>query len=78
MGYFAEQTTKRQTLGYNLADSPAGLLAWIYEKLVSWTDSYPWSDDEGTVIRLISSNHSLCWAAADQHEHAVLTWVSIY
>jgi len=48
MGYFAEQTTKPQTLGYSLADSPAGLLAWVYEKLVSWTHSYPWTDDEGT------------------------------
>ncbi|OSX56462.1 hypothetical protein POSPLADRAFT_1062619 [Postia placenta MAD-698-R-SB12] len=45
-GYFAEQTTQPQTVGYSLADSPAGLLAWIYEKLVQWTDSYPWEDDE--------------------------------
>ena len=47
-GYQAEQATKPQTLGYSLADSPAGLLAWIYEKLVTWTDGYPWADDEGT------------------------------
>src|SRR5260221_11670618 len=46
-GYYAEQTTQPQTLGYGLADSPAGLLAWIYEKLVNWTDKYPWEDDEG-------------------------------
>ena len=46
-GYFQEQSTKPQTLGYSLADSPAGLLAWIYEKLVTWTDEYPWGDDEG-------------------------------
>ncbi|KAA1473717.1 alpha/beta-hydrolase [Dentipellis sp. KUC8613] len=45
-GYMAEQSTQPQTLGYSLADSPAGLLAWIYEKLVSWTDDYPWEDDE--------------------------------
>ncbi|KAJ6529653.1 hypothetical protein B0H19DRAFT_967995, partial [Mycena capillaripes] len=36
-----------QTLGYSLADSPAGLFAWIYEKMVNWLDDYPWSDDEG-------------------------------
>ena len=47
MGYFREQSTQPQTLGYSLADSPAGLLAWIYEKLVNWTDNYPWDDDEG-------------------------------
>ncbi|KAF8880442.1 alpha beta-hydrolase [Infundibulicybe gibba] len=47
-GYVAIQSTKPQTLGYSLADSPAGLLAWIYEKLVDWTDEYPWDDDEGS------------------------------
>ncbi|KAL0573633.1 hypothetical protein V5O48_008329 [Marasmius crinis-equi] len=46
MGYNIEQSTQPQTLGYALADSPIGLLAWIYEKLHNWTDSYPWSDDE--------------------------------
>ncbi|KAF2238210.1 alpha/beta-hydrolase [Viridothelium virens] len=45
-GYGAIQSTKPQTLGYNLADSPVGLLAWIYEKLHDWTDDYPWTDDE--------------------------------
>ncbi|KAJ7914238.1 Alpha/Beta hydrolase protein [Mycena leptocephala] len=45
-GYMAEQSTKPQTLGYCLADSPVGLLAWIYEKLVGWTDEYAWDDDE--------------------------------
>jgi hypothetical protein len=48
MGYFTQQSTQPQTLGYSLADSPAGLLAWIYEKLVLWTDNYNWSDDEGS------------------------------
>ncbi|KAI0643068.1 alpha/beta-hydrolase [Trametes meyenii] len=46
MGYLAEQSTKPQTIGYPIADSPVGLLAWIYEKLVEWSDSYPWTDDE--------------------------------
>ncbi|KAG5719236.1 Epoxide hydrolase 1 [Termitomyces sp. T112] len=45
-GYYAEQTTRPQTVGYSLTDSPVGLLAWIYEKLVEWTDSYRWDDDE--------------------------------
>ncbi|KAK7689789.1 hypothetical protein QCA50_006428 [Cerrena zonata] len=45
-GYAALHRTKPQTLGYSLADSPVGLLAWIYEKLISWTDNYPWTDDE--------------------------------
>ncbi|TQV94859.1 hypothetical protein V2A60_005874 [Cordyceps javanica] len=45
-GYMAEQSTKPLTIGYSLADSPVGLLAWIYEKLTEWTDNYPWTDDE--------------------------------
>jgi hypothetical protein len=45
-GYYNLQTTKPQTLGFSLADSPVGLLAWIYEKLHDWTDEYPWTDEE--------------------------------
>lgn len=45
-GYSEEHRTKPQTLGYSLADSPVGVLAWIYEKLHDWTDNYPWTDDE--------------------------------
>jgi hypothetical protein len=50
MGYNVEQSTQPQTLGYSLADSPVGLLAWIYEKLVNWTDGYKRDDDEGTCV----------------------------
>ena len=45
-GYRIEQATKPQTIGYSMADSPVGLLAWIYEKLHDWTDNYAWSHDE--------------------------------
>jgi len=38
-GYSAIQSTKPQTLGYGLSDSPAGLAAWILEKWRSWSDS---------------------------------------
>ena len=38
-GYGAIQSTKPQTVGYGLNDSPAGLAAWILEKWRSWTDS---------------------------------------
>lgn len=37
-GYTAIQSTKPQTLGYALNDSPAGLAAWILEKWRSWSD----------------------------------------
>jgi pimeloyl-ACP methyl ester carboxylesterase len=45
-GYNVLQSTKPSTLGFALRDSPVALLAWIYEKLVTWTDGYPWADDE--------------------------------
>ncbi len=38
-GYKAIQSTKPQSLGYGLNDSPAGLTAWILEKWRSWADS---------------------------------------
>ena len=46
-GYYHIASTRPQTLGYALADSPVALLAWIYEKLHSWTDpQYKWTDEE--------------------------------
>ncbi|MCP2163178.1 epoxide hydrolase family protein [Goodfellowiella coeruleoviolacea] len=38
-GYAEQMTTKPQTIGYALTDSPVGLCAWIVEKFASWTDS---------------------------------------
>jgi len=37
-GYVLEQSTRPQTIGYGLLDSPALLAAWIYEKFSAWTD----------------------------------------
>ncbi|GII79495.1 hydrolase [Sphaerisporangium rufum] len=37
-GYSLEQSTRPQTIGYGLVDSPALLAAWIVEKFRSWTD----------------------------------------
>jgi pimeloyl-ACP methyl ester carboxylesterase len=37
-GYIAEQSTKPDTLSVALGDSPAGLAAWIVEKLRTWSD----------------------------------------
>lgn len=46
LGYNIQQTNRPATIGAALADSPVGLLAWIYEKLHDWTDALPWTDDE--------------------------------
>jgi pimeloyl-ACP methyl ester carboxylesterase len=37
-GYSKQQSTRPQTLGYGLADSPMGQAAWIMEKFWAWTD----------------------------------------
>jgi len=54
-GYRMEQSSKPQTIGYALADSPVGLPACIYEKLHDWTDGYPWTDDE--ILTRVSIYH---------------------
>jgi pimeloyl-ACP methyl ester carboxylesterase len=38
LGYQEIQTTKPQTLGQGLSDSPVGLASWIVDKWQSWTD----------------------------------------
>lgn len=37
-GYSKQQSTRPQTIGYGLADSPIGQAAWILEKFYEWTD----------------------------------------
>ncbi len=43
-GYSKQQSTYPQTLGYGLADSPVGQMAWVVEKFYMWTDC----EDGGT------------------------------
>jgi pimeloyl-ACP methyl ester carboxylesterase len=37
-GYSKQQSTRPQSLGYGLADSPSGQAAWIVEKFWAWMD----------------------------------------
>ena len=37
-GYSKQQSTRPQTLGYGLVDSPIGQASWIIEKFYQWTD----------------------------------------
>jgi pimeloyl-ACP methyl ester carboxylesterase len=52
-GYAAIQSTRPQTLGYGLADSPVGQAMWIYEKFQGW------SDNKGDPAEAISVDHML-------------------
>jgi pimeloyl-ACP methyl ester carboxylesterase len=44
-GYFKEQATRPQTIGYALAESPVGQALWIYEKFHAWTDNNGRAED---------------------------------
>lgn len=46
LGYDILQSTRPQALAHALYSDPVFLLSWMYEKLVLWTDEYPWTDDE--------------------------------
>jgi pimeloyl-ACP methyl ester carboxylesterase len=52
-GYASIQGTRPQTLGYGLADSPAGQAMWIYEKFQSWTEN------KGDPAEAVSVDHML-------------------
>lgn len=45
-GYGQIQKTKPRTLGFAMHDSPVGMLAWMADKLLLWSDEYPWTKDE--------------------------------
>ena len=60
-GYQSIQSTKPQTLGYGLNDSPAGLASWIVEKFHGWTAHN--GDHELAVSRdELLTNITLYWA----------------
>ncbi|KAL8923475.1 MAG: hypothetical protein Q9208_004603 [Pyrenodesmia sp. 3 TL-2023] len=47
-GYLKQQSTRPQSLGFGLGDSPIGLLGWLVEKFHEWMDvaNYTMPDDE--------------------------------
>ena len=60
MGYFRIQSTKPQTLGVGLNDSPAGLASWIVEKFRTWSDCGGDVESVYTKDRLLA-NITLYW-----------------
>lgn len=54
-GYAEIQKTKPQTLGYGLADSPVGQMAWILEKFQGWSDGANIPDDSFDRDRLLDN-----------------------
>lgn len=73
-GYFKQQATRPQTIGYGLADSPAAQAAWLYEKI------HAWSDHNGQVLLSqdeILDNITLFWLTNTAASSARLYWESI-
>jgi epoxide hydrolase len=75
-GYTAQQSTRPQTLGYGLVDSPAGLCGWIVEKFWSWTD---WDGHLEHVLTRdeLLDNVMLYWLPGTGASAARLYWESI-
>jgi pimeloyl-ACP methyl ester carboxylesterase len=69
-GYSAEQSTRPQTIGYALVDSPVALCAWIVEKFHAWTDGDPLNPDD------LLDNLMLYWLPATGASAARLYWES--
>ncbi|WP_377805990.1 epoxide hydrolase family protein [Azospirillum sp. A29] len=72
-GYFKEQATRPQTIGYALADSPVGQATWIYEKFQAWTDNRGEPEDALTVDEMLD-NISLYWFTDTAASSARIYW----
>ena len=72
-GYQALQSTRPQTIGYALTDSPAGQAAWILEKIVAWSDC---SGDPRSIFSFdeMLDNIMLYWLTAAGASSARLYW----
>jgi epoxide hydrolase len=75
-GYSKEHSTRPQTIGYALTDSPVALCAWIIEKFWAWTDS------DGRPERVVArdrllDNLMLYWLPGTGASAARLYWESI-
>ncbi len=60
-GYFQQQSTRPQTLGYGLTDSPIGQLAWMVEKFKDWTNAKLEPPQHAVAADRILANVSLYW-----------------
>jgi epoxide hydrolase len=74
-GYSKQQSTRPQTLGYALTDSPSGQAAWILEKFSAWTDCNGHPENILTRDELLD-NVMLYWVTASAASSARLYWES--
>ncbi|HYM36328.1 MAG TPA: epoxide hydrolase, partial [Steroidobacteraceae bacterium] len=74
-GYSKQQSTRPQTLGFGLADSPSGQAAWIIEKFWAWTDCDGHPENVVTRDELLD-NVMLYWLPNNAASSARLYWES--
>jgi epoxide hydrolase len=74
-GYSKQQSTRPQTVGYGLADSPTGQCAWIIEKFWAWTDCDGHPENAVSRDQLLD-NVSLYWFTNSGASSARLYWES--
>ena len=74
-GYSKQQSTRPQTLGYGLVDSPAGQAGWIIEKFWAWTDCNGKPENVLTRDELLD-NVMLYWLPGTAASSARLYWQS--
>jgi pimeloyl-ACP methyl ester carboxylesterase len=74
-GYSKQQSTRPQTLGYGLVDSPVAQLAWIVEKFWAWTDCAGHPENALTRDEMLD-NVTWYWVTATGASSARLYWES--
>ena len=74
-GYSKQQSTRPQTLGYGLVDSPSGQAAWIIEKFWAWTDCDGHPENALTRDEMLD-NVMLYWLTGSAASSARLYWES--
>lgn len=74
-GYSKAQSTRPQTIGYSLVDSPVGLAGWIYEKMWAWTDNAGRPEDVLSRDAMLD-NLMLYWLTVTGASSARLYWES--
>ena len=72
-GYSKLQSTRPQTIGYALVDSPVGQAAWILEKFWSWTDCNGHPENVLTRDELLD-NVMMYWLPAAGASSARMYW----
>ncbi|GAA1701141.1 epoxide hydrolase [Kribbella yunnanensis] len=83
--HLAAHVLHPSTLGFGLADSPAGMLAWILERWQSWSDGDPFTPDDilthatiywagnaiDTSIRTYANNNRYPWTPSHDRQPAI-------